>query len=141
MMIDLSQFIGCPFRNRGRGEIDSITRMPAYDCYGLFRAIYRAYGIDLPDFTISCFATDEIRERYEQEVGGWEETNSPDVPCAVALATDPNRPGMVCHFGVYIGHGRFIHTLQKTGSIVSTVYDTLWERKIKGYYRWKKRSS
>jgi len=137
-MIDLNKFIGCPFLNRGRGEPDPVTQKPFYDCYGLFMAIYREYGIDLPDFRISCFATDEIRQQFEKEVGKWENLITPEVPCAVALATDPNYPGVVRHFGVYIGHGKFIHTLRKTGSVASTVYDPIWKNKIKGFYKWKR---
>lgn len=135
-MIDLKKFIGCPFKNGGRGEIDVITRKPFYDCYGLFRAIYREYGIELPDYKISCFATEEIRNRYEKECGKWQRIEQPESPCAVALATSPRRPGMVCHFGVYIGNGKFIHTLQKTNSIISTVYDEYWKKKIRGYHKW-----
>ncbi len=138
-MTDLRQFIGCPFKNGGRGEIDPVSRKPFYDCYGLFMAIYREYyGIDLPDFRISCFATDEIREQFEREVGKWESLKTPSAPCAVALATSIPHPGMVCHFGVYVGDGKFVHTLRKTASIVSTVYDPIWKNKIKGYYRWKR---
>jgi len=137
-MKSLNDFIGCPFKNKGRGEFDPVTRKPFYDCYGLFVAIYReCYAIDLPDYRISCFATEEIRVQFEKEVGKWEELEKPEVPCAVALATDPEHPGMVCHFGVYIGNGRFIHTLRKTASIASTIYDPVWKNKIKGYFKWK----
>jgi len=137
MIPDLKKFIGCPFKNGGRGEVDPASNKPFYDCYGLFMAIYRAYGIELPDFRISCFATEQIREQFEKEVGRWEPLDKPVAPCAVALATNPNYPGMVCHFGVYIGNGWFIHALRKTASIASTIYDPIWKNKIKGYYRWK----
>ncbi len=140
-MRDLREFIGCPFRNHGRGETDPDTRRPVYDCYGLFMAIYRdCYGILVPDYTISCFATEEIRAQFEREVGKWEELQEPEAPCAVALAANPHLPGMVCHFGIYVGYGKFIHTLKKSGSIVSYVYDPVWKNKIKGYYRWKRSS-
>lgn len=137
-MMDLRKYIGCPFRNGGRGEIDPASGKPSYDCYGLFMAIYREYGIELPDYRISCFATDEIRTQYEKEVGRWEALEKPEAPCAVALATDSDHPGMVCHFGVYVGNGTFIHTLRKTASITSAVFDPIWKHKIKGYYRWKR---
>lgn len=140
MMIDLRKFIGCPFKDGGRGEIDPVTRKPLYDCYGLFREIYRELGIILPDYTISCFATEEIQKKFTREIGGWEEMKEPEFPCAVALATNPDYPGLVCHFGVFIGDGKFIHTLRKTGSISSAVYDPIWKNKIKGYYRWKRSS-
>ncbi len=116
--------------------MDPYTRKPLYDCYGLFMAIHRAYGIELPDFRISCFATDEIRKQFEKEVGKWRQLDKPEAPCAVALATSIHHPGMVCHFGVYIGDGKFIHTLRKTGSIVSTIYDPIWKNKIKGFFKW-----
>lgn len=138
--INLRKFIGCPFRNHGRGELDTVSGKPTYDCYGLFMAIYREYGIELPDFKISCFATKKIREQFEEEVGKWEKLETPDAPCAVAMATRIDWPGMVCHFGVYIGHGKFIHTLRDTASFVSTVYDPYWKKQIKGYYKWKRSS-
>lgn len=137
--MDLRQFIGCPFKDGGRGEeIDPITRKPFYDCYGLFQAVFRAYRVEVADYRIGCFATDEIKKAFEQYKGEWEQIEKPEAPCAVALRMDADRPQIVNHFGVYVGNGKFIHTLQKTNSIISDIHDEYWKRKIEGFYFWKR---
>jgi cell wall-associated NlpC family hydrolase len=137
-MTELRKFIGCPFKDKGRGSIDRKHRRPVYDCYGLFLSLFKHFGYDLPDFDISCFATRDIYRKYVEQVGEWERLDEPEVPCAVVLAVDDKHPNIINHVGVYVGDGKFIHTLESTGSIVSHTYDILWKTKIKGYYRWKK---
>jgi cell wall-associated NlpC family hydrolase len=43
--------------------------------------------------------------------------------------------GIESHIGVYLGHGKFLHTSIKTGSVIENV--DRWERVIVGYYRLK----
>lgn len=38
------------------------------------------------------------------------------------------------HVGVYIGDGKFVHTLKRTGCVVDQIKN--WKNKIEGYYRW-----
>lgn len=137
-MYSLSYFIGCPFKDGGRGtEIDPITKKPYFDCYGLFRAVFRhIYGIDLPDVIVSCFNILEINRLFNVGKSQWNRICEPVEPCAVAMRLDPTHPRLVSHFGVYIGKGKFIHTLEKTGSIVSSLADKFYSYSIEGFYRY-----
>mgnify|MGYP000878153688 FL=1 len=137
-MYDLSYFVGCPFRDGGRGtEIDPVTKKPYFDCYGLFRAVFKhIYGIDLPDVIVSCFNILEINRLYHTKKSQWQKIDTPTEPCAVAMKSNPAHPRLISHFGVYIGRGRFIHTLEKTGSIISSVSDKYYSRCIGGFYKY-----
>jgi cell wall-associated NlpC family hydrolase len=55
----------------------------------------------------------------------------------VTIALDHDKPNLVQHLGVYIGEGKFIHIMQKTGVVVTRIDHAFFKRKIRGYYRWK----
>ena len=128
-MASVRQFVGKPFRSRGR-NIDK-----GLDCWGLAMAVFKEYDITLPDFIVDAFAFHTIDVFAGKEVGSrlWEEVYDPsdkDVPLVVLMRMHSR---LVTHAGVYIGNGRIIHTMEKTGVVVSRV-KTL-ESRIVGYYR------
>jgi cell wall-associated NlpC family hydrolase len=45
-------------------------------------------------------------------------------------------PSIVHHFGVYIGNNKFIHTLKKQGPQITSLNDTTYRKRIRGFYRW-----
>jgi len=96
----------------------------------------RRFGNNVPDFQIPCKATARIGEAVSSEIGRWERIEEPEAGCAVLMALSPEMPEVVQHFGVYVGGGRFLHTLEKTGSILSSAHDGFWKLKIRGFYRW-----
>jgi cell wall-associated NlpC family hydrolase len=53
------------------------------------------------------------------------------------MELDGKMPGCVQHFGVYLGDGKFIHTLKKVHSCISNVRDPYWSNRIRGYYKWR----
>ena len=139
-MFSIRDFIGCPFKDGARGEeIDPVTKKPFFDCYGLFLAIYKyIYGIELPDVIVSCFDVENINRLYNIRKNEWIKIETPKEPCAVAIHFDMQNRRLVNHFGVYIGNGRFIHTTDKTGSIISSIFDKFYSRHIEGFYRYGK---
>lgn len=42
--------------------------------------------------------------------------------------------GLPAHLGIYLEGNRFLHTMEKTGSIIDMVHT--WEKRIIGYYRY-----
>lgn len=130
-MPDLKRFVGIPFVDGGR---DPETGL---DCWGLFLAVQKALGNDIPDFCISCFDGESILAAYEEEVEKWEMVDKPEIGCGVAMTLDDNMPRCVQHFGVYIGDRKFIHALKGINSCVSRIDDLLWKNRIVGFYRWK----
>ena len=126
----ISDLIGIPFVDGGRDVSKGV------DCWGLFMVAMKRFGYDVPDFRVPCKATREIDGTLKSEIGRWERIMLPVPGCGVAMSTDPGMPRMISHFGVYVGSGKFLHTLEKTGSIISRLDDPFWKKSIRGFYRW-----
>ena len=127
---DLSGLIGIPFVDGGR---DPLTGL---DCWGLFMEVQKRFGVEVPDFKICCHQTGSIDGAFLGAIGRWRRTEKPTPGCGVALAIDPNFPDTVQHFGVYIGGEKFLHTLEKTGAILTSVHHEFWKNKLRGFYEW-----
>jgi len=125
-----------------------------YDCKSLFVEVMKRYGnhISTPDIEVLAiekviaaqargeYAYTEIDAdmiQAEIDSGKWEKIEHPEVGCAVTIALDHDKPNLVQHLGVYIGEGKFIHIMQKTGVVVTRIDHAFFKRKIRGYYRWK----
>ena len=127
---EFRQLIGIPFVDGGR---DPATGL---DCWGLMMAAFRVFGLEIPDYKISCFKTPDIYMAAVHESGlRWDPVTAPQLGDVVTMALDPDYPGMIQHFGMMIDRERFIHTLQKTGSIVTPVHHPFFKGKITGYLR------
>lgn len=127
-----SDLVGIPFRRRGRDPKIGL------DCWGLFRLAMERFDNKMPDFDVDPMSIVEISEigAKERTSGRWEKIEKPEPGCAVAMSLHPDMPEVIQHVGVCVDKRRFIHTLVKTGSIVSRVNDHLGGPKIRGFYRW-----
>jgi len=124
--------IGIPFVDGGR------TIEEGLDCFGLFILANKEYGKDIPDFKISCYDSPKIAFQAMMEIQAhWEKIEQPEEGCGVAFAIDPTYPGLVQHFGIYIGDNRVLHTIKKAESSTIRIDHPYWKNKIVGYYRWK----
>jgi len=138
-VVDLRDLIGAKFVDGGRGPEE-------YDCWGLTREIFHRFGVELPDYNIGAFECARVGEEIGKHVaaarnGGdkeWVELKEPEVPCLVVIR---NHPKFVNHCGVYVGEGKFIHTLEKTNAIISEVNSPLWRRKIVGFFKYERSGS
>ncbi|WP_308536884.1 C40 family peptidase [uncultured Megasphaera sp.] len=131
-MIDYDDLIGIPFINGGR------DRNKGFDCYGLVMEVYRRCGIALPEYTADWDDEEKINSIVQREAGttAWHRVKAPlPVPCLVALRMG-TPPGIVNHTGVYIGHGKFIHTRAKIGVCVSRIDSPAWRGVIDGFYEY-----
>jgi cell wall-associated NlpC family hydrolase len=129
---DLSQFrdlIGVPFVDGGR-------TLNGADCWGLARLALKRFGYEVPDFTVSCFNSAAINGIYEAEKERWRCVEEPEPGCVVAMRIDPRVPDAVQHIGVYLGNGRFLHTLKKRESHLVRLDDPYWKGRIAGFYKW-----
>jgi cell wall-associated NlpC family hydrolase len=130
-MSTFDKYVGIPFIDRG-------SSFNGADCYGLIRLIYKTeFGIDIPEFGGSCMDTKRIYNDYLQQIAElWVLDNTYSVYNVLAMAHDPNHPKIIQHFGIYIGNGLMLQTLEKIGSFVCKVDE--YSRYIKGNYKWKK---
>lgn len=127
-MSNLADLIGAPFVDGGR---DPETGL---DCWGLAMEVFRRYGIQLPDYRIGCLDETGIDDAAENSRSAWVrcERDAAPVPCLLAIRF--NNPKLINHTGVYLGAGRFIHTMQKVGVNISRVDDPAWRHMIEGFY-------
>lgn len=128
--IDAAKFQVIPFKNGGRD-------FKGADCWGGTMLLFAEYGIPLPDFHISCFATESISSEIKKHWGkSWVKLEEPEEPCLVVLATNPDYPGLANHLGVYVGDDKFMHTLIHQNMHLDSIDHIYWKNKILGYFRY-----
>jgi cell wall-associated NlpC family hydrolase len=127
----LREFYGAPYRSGG-------TSPEGVDCSGLVQALFHQAGINLPRTVAQQYnagrpvAPRDLRfgdvvffDRYCQ-------TQSPDFFMASIFPSF--KAGEVCHDGLYLGEGRFIHASPR-GVMVSRLDAETWRRSFKGARR------
>jgi cell wall-associated NlpC family hydrolase len=121
----LNDLIGLPFIDGGRDPAVGL------DCWGLSTEVFRRYGINLPDYKISCEDASRIHSEVEEQREGWRRCEHEiPVPALVVI-----RFTVYCdHTGVYIGQGRFIHTRKGLGVNIDRVDNPAWAKRIEGFY-------
>ncbi len=133
MQLNVSDLIGVPFVDGGR---DPETGL---DCWGLTMIVMRRCGLEIPDYKISCFDTSEIGQAVRRDLAArWAKASMPEFGVGLVMDLDPRLPGIHQHFGVCVSKDKFIHTLKKTGVILTKIADPFWQAKVKGMYTWKK---
>ena len=130
MQYEFKKLINIPFVDGGR---DPATGL---DCWGLMMAGYKMIGREVKDFKIGCFQTVEIYMAAVQEATiNWLPVKQPQFGDAVTLSMDDKYPGLIQHFGMMVSPYQFLHTLQKTGSIITETVHPFFRYKITGYLR------
>ena len=129
----IKKYLGVPFKDGGR-DLDGL------DCWGLFMLVMREFGHEVPDYKVSCFDTPGIGAAFRESIGQWYLAEGPSPGVAVAMAIHEKAPDMIQHFGVALNKHRFIHTLEKTGVIITRLDDPFFKAKIKGLYEWRSKS-
>jgi cell wall-associated NlpC family hydrolase len=125
MNIKFDDLIGLPFIDGGRNPAAGL------DCWGLSTEVFRRYGIELPDYKISCEDASRINSEINKQKPSWRRCEGEiPVPALVVI-----RFTVYCdHTGVYIGRGRFIHTRQGTGVNIDRIDNFAWSKRIEGFY-------
>lgn len=125
MNIKIDDLIGLPFIDGGRDPAAGL------DCWGLSTEVFRRYGIELPDYKISCEDTSRIHSEINEQRPFWRRCEGEiPVPALVVI-----RFAIYCdHTGVYIGQGRFIHTYKEIGVSIDRIDNPAWAKRIEGFY-------
>jgi cell wall-associated NlpC family hydrolase len=129
--VDLSDLVGIPFVDRGRTKDGA-------DCFGVFSLAMERFGIAVPEVSMSAYASETIFEEIRKRKTEWHRVEVPSPGDAVVMRHDPLLPEVEQHLGVYLGAGRFIHSIQKVGSMIVRIDHPIWKNKITGFYRWTK---
>ena len=105
-----------------------------FDCFNLAREIYKRIGIELPQYAHPSEAS-LISQVVMEGKQLFEELEKPEPYC---LALFMVKPPYVTHIGVVLeDSNRFIHIMEKCSVCVERLDSLQWNRKIRGYYRYK----
>lgn len=125
----IRRYVGVPFKNQGR-------TIEGLDCYGLVMMIYADQGFKLFDLDhpyptkwavlANVTGKNYLLENYHRQ---WKEAEHPNF---LDLICFNNAEGVGHHVGVYLGDGKFIHTI-KAGTVVCSIQG--WKDKVRGFYR------
>lgn len=126
-MLQIDKLLGKPFVNGGRGPDN-------YDCWGLVCEVFRMYGMELPDYKISCEDVSRIHNEIDVQKQYWSRCETGEIPTPALVVLRFNQAIFCNHTGVYIGDGRFIHTAEKMGVHIDRTDSPAWRRKIEGFY-------
>lgn len=127
----ISDILKTPFVDGGR-EVGK-----GLDCWGNLMATGKLYGMELPDFSISCFDKNMIFFQFLQSIKEqFPEVREPRVGDVVGLNLVYSEPALVQHFGMVVEGNRFIHTTEKLGPHLVKLDDISWKKRIRGFYRW-----
>ena len=124
----INKYIGCPFEAGGRGP-------NSFDCWGLVYYLFKEMGIPIPSHNISVVAAKAINVEVDKQIGlqNWVKIDKPQPPCVVLIQA---HPVYTQHFGFLFTHTKFVHVLIDKAVCVESILNPMWEKKIKGFYRY-----
>jgi len=129
--MNLSDFVGIPFVNGGRG-------FNGCDCWGLVMLYYKHFlESDLPDYHINASDFDEIsrtmHEATETTEGVWDILNGPEPNAIVLMRLGYSRD--INHAGVILDNGKMLHCYESTGSCIVDPTSPVWAKLIRMYIK------
>ncbi len=133
-MSKYTDLIGCPFVGSGR---DYHTGL---DCYGLAEEVFRRNGIEIPEYDEDYRNIELVTKTMKGGLSKpcWKKIEKGEkipVPALMAIRFGVPEP-FVNHVGIYIGHGKFIHTRENTGVVIESTESPVWKHVIEGYYEY-----
>ena len=131
-MINYTDLIGTPFKNRGRDITSGV------DCYGLVIEVFKRFGHTIPEYYADyndIKAVNDLITGKTSIKSNWRkvDVNSMKVPCLLAIRFGVPQ-GVVNHTGVFIGNGKFIHIRENTGVCIDRINSPAWKNQIEGCY-------
>ena len=131
--MDLSEYIGLPFKERGRDR-------SGLDCWGLLRLILQEqFNADLPCHSEDYESTWRSKQvapliKVKKDQYGQQIVKGREQPGDVALFNILGRP---MHVGLVVGEKKMLHIEREQTSCLER-YDTgLWRPRLAGFYRCK----
>lgn len=118
MLLDVNDLLGKPYKAHGRGPDN-------FDCYGLVIEVESRLGHKMPDLYTKLAQTDNWEFdphniEFSKEMVGMEKTNNPSFGDVVVFF---DKKGRICHTGVYLKNGDFIHCNNCGVHITKLSYD------------------
>lgn len=128
----LQAFYGAPYKSGG-------SNPNGVDCSGLVQAAFQQIGINLPRTVIQQFNTGQPVSLEELRFGDVVFFNRfcqvEKRPLFMAGLLPPAYAAEVCHNGIYLGQGRFVHASPK-GVYVSRLDAEVWRASFMGARRY-----
>jgi probable lipoprotein NlpC len=128
----LGEFSGAPYVSGG-------TAPDGVDCSGLIQALYQRAGMHLPRTVADQYQAGQPVERQDLHFGDvvffnrYCQTRGREVFMAGMLS--PGFEDEVCHNGVYLGGGRFVHSSPR-GVFISRLDAEVWRVSYRGARRY-----
>jgi cell wall-associated NlpC family hydrolase len=128
----LGEFYGAPYRYGG-------TTPAGVDCSGLIQALFQRAGVRLPRTVAQQYQSGQPVERGELRFGDvvffsrYCQTRSRDFYLAGIFPSF--QADKVCHDGIYLGEGRFVHASPR-GVVVSRLDAKTWRLAFRGARRY-----
>jgi cell wall-associated NlpC family hydrolase len=128
--MDLSPYVGLPFKPRGRDR-------SGVDCWGLLRLVYEEqFGIKLPSYADDYTTLEDkaaTADLIDGNKGLWREISAgAELPGDGLLMSVAGRP---IHIGVVIAGGRVLHIERDMGAIIESYRGFRLRKRIVGFYR------
>lgn len=105
------------------------------DCWAFARRVWRErYGLAVPDVAVDAASPLDGRRAFRDQVHPeWSRTEAPCEGDAVLMAMG----GPPCHVGVFVAPGAVLHSIEKSGVIVTHIPDLgRIGYRVAGFYRW-----
>jgi cell wall-associated NlpC family hydrolase len=128
----LGEFSGVPYRSGG-------TTPDGVDCSGLIQALYQRAGLHLPRTVADQYQAGQPVERHELHFGDVVFFNrycqirgrGPYLAGIFSLGDEDE----VCHNGIYLGGGRFMHASPR-GVLITRLDAEVWRASYRGARRY-----
>ena len=124
MITMVDDLIGVPYRLGAR------LPGPATDCFGLVVECCRRLGRPIPDPFVSSAVHMNAKAWIAERLGGWRSCANPVAGGVVELRSGEHP----AHIGFLLNDVEFLHSLQKTGAVISRLDRDPWNARIIGFY-------
>ena len=128
----LGEFAGVPYRSGG-------TTLDGVDCSGLIQALYQRAGMHLPRTVVDQYQAGQPVERHELHFGDvvffnryCQVRGRGPYLASILPSVDEDE---VCHNGIYLGGGRFMHASPR-GVFISRLDAEVWRVSYRGARRY-----
>jgi cell wall-associated NlpC family hydrolase len=125
----VNEAIMVPFKSKGRD-------WQGWDCWGMITHLFKRFDIVIPvESKDYCEMTGEEAmaeiENHSRFLSEWREVFKGDEKPGdvILIRADP------LHVGVVLDNGLMLHTGRDTGTVVSRYLQSLWSKRIIGFYR------
>lgn len=123
----VDDLLGLPYVEGGR------LPGPGTDCFGLVVECCRRAGRPIPDPFISAEQPTDARQWILERLSGWQRCEVPEAGCVVELRSH-DQPA---HMGYLLNSVEFVHTLAKTGVVISQIDRDPWKYRVVGIYAYR----